>query len=445
MSLPPSVPPDDATAQHMRSQAGDIFKAALSEATVETAFREHVHCERGVLRICQDLYDLSAQERVLVVGIGKASYAMARALQAQIGRRLEGIAAGPAPAPDSLPGFRVFCGGHPLPTAESIRAAEAILGALSALNGTSLVIFLVSGGGSAMVEKPAFDSISLADLVDTYNALVLSGATIVEINSIRKHLSAVKGGRMALAAAPARQVSVFVSDVPDNAPDSLASGPTMPDSSTVNDCYGLVQRLSLLPQLPAPVRDIFSRRMLPETPKADDPAFARSRWWTVLSNSLAQRHAAQAASRAGFAVQLDSSCDDWDYAAAADYLLERLRRLRQGASRVCLISGGEVTVRVTDGGRGGRNQQFALYCAQKIAGENMAVLSAGTDGIDGNTDAAGAVADGTTWARAVALGLDPAAALAGFDAYPLFRACNDLVITGATGNNVRDVRVLLAY
>jgi hydroxypyruvate reductase len=187
-------------------------------------------------------------------------------------------------------------------------------------------------------------------------------------------------------------------------------------------------------------------RGLEETPKADDPVFERARWWPVLSNVSAQKAAVEQAAIKGFAIQIDNSCDDWDYRKAADYLLERLRELRKGVSRVCLISGGEVTVTV-DGnpGAGGRNQQFALYCAERIQGESISVLSAGTDGIDGNSPAAGAVADGTTVARANAKGLSTEAALAGFDAFPLFDALGDTIMTGDTGTNVRDVRVLLAW
>jgi len=201
----------------------------------------------------------------------------------------------------------------------------------------------------------------------------------------------------------------------------------------------------LLDQFPPSVRELFQRHALEETPKSDDPAFVRARWWPVLSNQTAVDEAAVAATRQGFAVEVDNSCDDWDYQRAADYLLERLRKLRQSVTRVCLISGGEVTVKVTSGGTGGRNQHFALYCAQKIAGENIAVLSAGTDGIDGNSPAAGAVADGSTAQRALAAGLDPTTALESFNAYPLFHSLEDTIITGPTGNNVRDLRILLAY
>lgn len=429
----------------MRDTAREIFQHALEEASINKAFARHLHCERGILRVCEDLYDLNSYARVFVVSIGKAGHTLVQALEGQVGSRLEGIVASSVDPISQVHGFRYFRGGHPTPNADSVRAAEAILKSLNAQNASSLVIFMLSGGGSAIAEKPIDDEISLDDLVATYRALVLSGAPIAEINAIRKHLSAVKGGRLARAAYPAQQVSLLVSDVPDTALDALASGPTMPDSTSVADCYTILEKHRLLDQFPPSVRELFQRHALEETPKSDDPAFVRARWWPVLSNQTAVEEAGAAATRLGFAVEVDNSCDDWDYLRAADYLLERVRKLRQSVSRVCLISGGEVTVKVTNGGTGGRNQHFALYCAQKIAGENITVLSAGTDGIDGNSPAAGAVADGTTAQRALAAGRDPTTAMENFNAYPLFDALSDTIITGPTGNNVRDLRILLAY
>src|SRR5437868_7830979 len=429
----------------MRDTARQIFQYALQEASIASAFAHHVQCERGILRIREDLYDLNAYSRVFVVSIGKAGHTLVEALAGQVGDRLEGIVATSVDPGSQVHGFRYFRGGHPTPNADSLRAAEAILKSLSAQTATSLVIFMLSGGGSAIAEKPIDDEISLEDLVATYRALVLSGAPIAEINAIRKHLSAVKGGRLAQAAYPAQQVSLLISDVPDHTLDALASGPTMPDSTSVADCYSILERHRLLEQFPPSVRELFQRHALEETPKSDDPAFVRARWWPVLSNQSAVEAAAVAATRAGFAVEIDNSCDDWDYQRAADYLLDRLRKLRQNVSRVCLISGGEITVKVVNGGAGGRNQHFALYCAQKIAGENITVLSAGTDGIDGNSPAAGAVADGSTLERARPAALDHATALTTFNSYPLFDALGDAIMTGPTGNNVRDLRILLAY
>jgi hydroxypyruvate reductase len=438
------APERDQQFASMRETAREIFAAALKNASIESAFARHVHCERRILRIGDDLHDLDAYHRVFVVSIGKAAHTMAAALEAQLGSSLEGIVASSVEPASQVRGFRYFRGGHPTPTAESISAANAILKSLSSLDSTSLAIFMISGGGSSIVEKPVDDDISLSDLAATYHTLVHSGAPIAEINAIRKHLSAVKGGRLAQAAYPAQQVSILVSDVPDDTPDALASGPTMPDSTSIHDCERIAAKYNLIDQFPNSVADLFRQHALDETPKSDDPAFVRARWWTVLSNKVAVDEAAIVATRAGFAVEVDNSCDDWPYDKAADCLLHRLRQLRRTVSRACLISGGEVTVTVRNGGIGGRNQQFALTCAQQIAGQDITILSAGTDGIDGNSPAAGAVADGSTVNRA---GSAEAVqdALSAFNAYPLFDSLGDAIITGPTGNNLRDLRILLAY
>ncbi len=449
----PTIPPArDQQFRRMSDVACEIFASALKNASIESAFARNVHCERRVLRIGDDLHDLDSYQRVFVVSIGKAAHTMAAALEAQLGTGLKGIVASSVEPASQVRGFRYFRGGHPTPTAESIHAADAILKSLTSLDAASLAIFMISGGGSSIVEKPVVakkdtlkdDDISLPDLAVTYRTLVNSGAPIAEINAIRKHLSSVKGGRLAQAAYPAQQVSILVSDVPDATPDALASGPTMPDSTSIHDCERIAAKYNLIDQFPKSVADLFRQHALDETPKSDDPSFVRARWWTVLSNKVAIDEAAVAATRAGFAVEVDNSCDDWPYDKAAAYLLNRLRELHRTVSRVCLISGGEVTVAVRNGGIGGRNQQFALACAEPIAGHDTTVLSAGTDGIDGNSPAAGAVVDGSTIARA---GSAEAVrhALSGFNAYPLFDALGDTVITGPTGNNLRDLRILLAY
>jgi hydroxypyruvate reductase len=430
----------------MRDTAREIFTAALKNASIENAFARNIHCERRLLRIGDDLHDLDSYHRVFVVSIGKAAHTMATALEAQLGGSSfeAGIVASSVEPSNLVRGFRYFRGGHPTPTAESIQAASAILNALRSLNSSSLTIFMISGGGSSIVEKPVDDEISLPDLAGTYRALVHSGAPIAEINVIRKHLSAVKGGRLARAAYPAQQVSILVSDVPDNTPDALASGPTMPDPSSIHDCERIVAKYNLVKQFPGSVADLFRQCALEETPKSDDPAFVRARWWTVLSNKVAIEEAVRAAARAGFAVEVDNSCDDQPYDKAAEYLLDRLRTMRSKQPRLCLISGGEVTVTVRNGGMGGRNQQFALACAEPIAGQNITVLSAGTDGIDGNSPAAGAIVDGSTLNRV--RGPEPIRqSLSAFDAYAFFDTLGDSVMTGPTGNNLRDLRVFLAY
>ena len=428
----------------MRDAARSIFANALKEASIAKGFARHVNCERGILRVRDDLYDLNSYSRVLVMALGKAGHTMVEALTAEAGA-LEGIVASSVAPSSQIHGFRYFRGGHPTPNAESIQAASAMLRALEAQPASALVIFLLSGGGSSILEKPIDDEISLEELIATYRSLVHSGAPIAEINAVRKHLSAVKGGRLAQAAFPAQQVSLLVSDVPDATPDALASGPTMPDTTSVEDCYRIAEKYELLKQFPSSTRELFERHALEETPKSDDPGFHKSRWWTILSNQSAIEAASVAAERTGFIVHVDNSCDDWNYVKAGEYLLNKLRELRKQFSPVCLISGGEVTVKVTEAGVGGRNQQFALECAEHIVGEKITVLSAGTDGVDGNSPAAGAIADGGTLERARSRGLNATASLTRFDAYPFFSALGDAIETGPTGNNLRDLRILLAY
>jgi glycerate 2-kinase len=237
----------------------------------------------------------------------------------------------------------------------------------------------------------------------------------------------------------------MVSDVPEDALDALASGPTMPDSSTCSDCYRIAEQHGLIDQFPESVRRIFVEHLLEETPKQDDPAFISSRWWPILSSASAANAVGALLAKQGFAVEIDNTPDDWPCERAADYLLNRIRELRKGVSRAALVSSGEITLKVPAGaGIGGRNQHFVLYCAKQISGDSICVLSAGTDGIDGDSPAAGAVADGTTLERALSAGMNPETELRTFDAFSVFYSIGDAIVTGPTGNNVRDVRLLLA-
>jgi glycerate 2-kinase len=430
----------------MRRRALAMFEHALAECSIPRALARNLRFDHGQLHAGVQDYELDTFSQLAVISIGKAGHTMAAALSNIVPVGLSGIVACPSRPTSPLAKFQYFYGGHPLPNADSLRAGDAIVELLALLPEGALVIFLISGGASAVAEKPIRSDLTLSEIVDTYRALVHSGAPITEINAIRKHFSAIKGGRMAQVAAPAVQLSVLVSDVPDHAVDALASGPTMPDSSTVSDCRTIAERYGMFPHFPSRVRAMFDDGQLQETPKEGDAAFCNSRYVTVLSNQTAVDAATESARSDGFAVEVDNRCDDWDYAQAAEYLLTRLRALRQIASRVCLISGGEVTVKVGEkSGVGGRNQHFALYCAQEIAGEPITVLSAGTDGIDGNSPAAGAVVDGSTTARAAHRGIDSVAALSQFDSFPALQSIGDAIISGPTGNNVRDLRILLAY
>jgi len=346
------------------------------------------------------------------------------------------------------------------------------------LHVTARHIYLISGGGSTLCDLPLDPGISLDDTIAFHQALIASGATIGEMNTLRKHFSAVKGGRLATAAPDAVKLTLQVVDVPWHQADAVASGPTLADPSTVEDCRELLDRYHLLEKFPASVRGFFSRPDLPETPgdkvamkqRAEPIATAvdagregtsfasfsqqpggLSNWLaTLLSNQDLVRAAREKAAALGYEVVVDNACDDWPYDKAAGYLVDRFEELRRQHSdrKICLLSGGEVTVHLDrQPGSGGRNQQFALACAllfnERLPGQPVVCLSAGSDGADGNSPAAGALADPSTVTRAQALGFDAQAALDGFDACPLFTALGHSLRIGPTGNNLRDLRVLL--
>ena len=308
------------------------------------------------------------------------------------------------------------------------------------------MLFLVSGGSSAMVEMPLDLAISVADNAEFNRLLVGSGLPITAMNVLRKHLSAVKGGRLALAAAPAAQATLLVSDVPAGALDTVGSGPTMPDASSREECLALYRKLRATTSLPRSIEALFNSGTLPETPQRDPTAFARASWTCILSSDDLASSAARIAEALRLHVTIDNGCDDWPAEDAARYLLSRSAELRQRHGRTCLISAGEVAVNLPPtSGRGGRNQHFCLLSALQLAGsgDGTAVLSAGSDGIDGRSPAAGAVVDGTTCGRAEQMGFDPEATLAAFDSFTLLDELGDTLRTGPTGNNLRDLRILL--
>jgi glycerate 2-kinase len=380
--------------------------------------------------------------------------------------------------PRDLPAeIQFFAGGHPVPNEASFAGAAAALAMLRAVGDgvaeETLCIFLISGGASAMMELPLDPSISLEDAVAFHQALVHSGASIVEINCVRKHFSAVKGGRLALAAGGAQKISLLVSDVPPAHLDALASGPTIADPTTVADCREILARYGLMERFPEAVRRFFASTELPESPK---PGELISRSWKLLDSDKLAELARGHAERLGFHAVIDNTCDDWSYDAAADYLLGRMRQLRSERRRVCLISAGEVTVQVPGsfagdqdlasgmvrGGRhlGGRNQHFALYVATQLSPADgpIAVLSAGSDGIDGNSKAAGAIVDehildgeypvmdtqdpgsGYTISRRASAGR----ALEEFDSFTWLDGGGATIVVGPTGHNLRDLRILLS-
>lgn len=401
----------------------EMFRETLRRLDVGERMNARIHCERGILTIGEDLYDLASYEKLQVVAIGKAASTMAAAFDTLVGQgRATGIIVPPHMPADPLPNFRYIPGEHPYPNDGSFEAARAVLSMLEAAGEESLIVYLISGGGSALFESPLHDA-------SFYETLVTCGANIYEMNVMRKHVSEVKGGRLAVAAWPARQVTVYVSDVPNGKDSTIASGPTMPDESTITDCREIAARYGIA--LPEP---------LTETPKPGDPYFERSRYLALMSNQDAIDTLMELARAQGWHAESDVTCDDWPMERAASYLLDRLRALPHTPS--CIVSGGELSCPVSGQGIGGRNQAFVLQCATQIAGERIAVLSGGTDGADGNSPAAGAVADGATLSRSQ---LNAHASLQNSDSHTYFAALDDAIMTGPTGNNVRDLRILVKY
>ena len=394
---------------------------------------------------------LKALRRIYLVGGGKAGRAMGEAALAAIGERVVAGAVSVPRGTGSMAGPVRFVGsGHPLPDDGSAEAAREILSLLAGAGEDDLVIALVSGGASAMVSAPV-EGVSAGEKAEIFRLLLSAGADIGSFNTVRKHLSAVKGGLLARAAHPATVWALLLSDVAGDDPSVIASGPFSPDPTTYADAIGVLERYGLLSASPASVRRHLAAGVsgrIPETPKPGDPAFERVTCAIIGSNRTAMEAAAGAASRDGARTVLLPGFLRGDARDCARAFCARLREAAEALApghAVTVIAGGETTVDVRGGGKGGRNQEFALSCAVGLSGENgTAVLAGGTDGIDGPTDAAGAFADGETVARAAALGLSPGAHLANHDAYPFFRALGDLVITGPTGTNVADLVIGMA-
>jgi len=435
--------------QTSRQDVLSIFEYAFKASRVEQAIEEQIRFSASTMEVEGISYTLDRFDRRVVIAIGKAAEPMLTSFLARSGevsRLFEGIIV--APDPVSIPSdrFLAFQAGHPSPNAASVESAKAIRRMLTELTKRDLVVFLISGGGSSLVEQFLDEDAPLAVIAATHKALVECGAPITSINAVRKHLSSVKGGRLAAAAAPAEQLTIAVSDVPAGRLDALSSGPTIPDESTLADVYEAIERFDLMHRLPESVRKQIEENSLKETPKRGEAIFARSRWSVLLDSSSLEAAAGRRAAELGWHVVVDNTCDDWCADKAAEYLVDRLRELRRGQERVCLLSSGEVTVTVPHGvsGSGGRNQQLILEASKLIGGSDFTVLSVGSDGVDGNSPAAGGLVDGTTVERAGHGGQTVDEALATFNSYPLLLRLGDSIVTGPTGNNLRDLRVLLA-
>ena len=424
----------------MKERLRQLFAAVLRDLDVGRAMRDAV---------AATFVGAQAKRPKLVLALGKAARPMTEALLATLSDcPLRGLVVTPAPDIAPLGPFERIAGGHPLPDDGSLRAGARALELAHAVHADEDVLFLISGGGSSLCEAPLDPRVGIDAVRTLYQALVGSGAPIVAINTVRRHLSALKGGRLAHAAAAAhRRVTFCIADVPFDAPTgTIASGPTEAETTTTTDCVAVLDRHALWHAVPDALRGRLRAQNLPAVVTMAD--LCNSEFCVVQDPRWPLRSARRHARTADWLVVVDDTTDDWPYERAADRLLRRLDRLRRRhpGRPVALVAGGELSVPLPENpGQGGRNQQFALACARRIRGRPITVLSCGTDGIDGNSPAAGAIVDGATMARARAAGLDVHDALRRCDAFPLLHALGDAVVTGPTGTNLRDLRVLLAH
>jgi hydroxypyruvate reductase len=428
--------------RRLRRDALTILRAALAAVDPELLVRDALR--QDPLPVPQ------AGGRTLLLAVGKAAVPMARAAAAVLGDALaEGVVLTPAGSADEVPDrLRLYQGGHPLPDQRGMEGARDIVQLARRAGPLDQILVLLSGGGSALLTLPHSD-LTLADLRRVTELMLLDGATIRDLNTVRKHLEMLKGGRLAALAAPASVRALVLSDVVGDPLDIIASGPVSPDLSTFEDAIQVLEKRGLWNEAPAQVRQhLLERRMgrMSETPKEGDPVFANVRVSVVGNATLAARRAAEEAKRLGYHSRVLSTEVTGEARTVGADLAENLRAQLQLPTRpICHVSAGETTVSVRGSGLGGRNQELVLAAALGLDRARAAlVLSAGTDGLDGPTDAAGALATGSTMGRARALGLNGEAYLERNDSYRFFEALNDLIKTGPTGTNVMDLMIVMA-
>jgi len=432
-----------------------IVQAALQAVDPQRAVRSAIRVDDAQLHVAGRAYDWASLGRVRLVGVGKAAYAMARGAVAVLGSRLaDGLLIAKHLEEDNggLPGtIRVLQGDHPVPGPRSAAAGRELAAFLRQGRAGDLLLCLISGGGSALMTLPV--GVELEDLQELTRLLLASGANINEINTLRKHLDGVKGGGLARLAAPAQVATLALSDVIGNPLEVIASGPTAADPSTYQDALAVLAKYHLTERVSERIRAVLeqgARGQLPETLKPSDPLLDRVQNAIVGSNLQAAGAALEQARAEGFHALLLTTCLQGEARQAGAFLASIARQIADTgqplARPACIIAGGETTVTLRGQGRGGRNQELALGAALLLDGlAQVALVTLGTDGEDGPTDAAGALATGETLSRARALGLDPLAYLNNNDSYAFFKALGDLVITGPTGTNVNDLAFLFAF
>ena len=435
----------------LRGVAESTFRDALLSADPEEAVHRHFELRSNVLRVGDIDYFLSRFQRIFVLGAGKACLRMARGVERILGGRISGglIITG-RDRKNALRNILVREAGHPYPDPDGVRATEELIELVGPLSDQDLVIFCLSGGSSAMLVAPSED-LSINDLQRCTKLFLSSGMTIDEINVVRKHLSRVKGGWLAKHIFPATTITLAVSDVIGDKIEIIGSGPTAPDPSTFEDAIEILHRKKVWDKMPEAARQILLEgrdKKRPETPKAGNKIFKRVHHQIVSSNQLALQAAEARARRLGMSAMVLSSSVSGESREIARFYAALAREIRNHhrpvAPPACLIAGGETTVTVTGGGKGGRCQELALAVAPHLADiPGVVFMAAGTDGADGTTDAAGAIVDSSTLEKSVKRDLDIFRHLEKNDSYNFFKAMNDLVITGPTGTNVMDVHLLL--
>ncbi|MDI6886522.1 MAG: glycerate kinase [archaeon] len=433
----------------LRKDAIEIFNASLKAVDPIIAVKKHVSLEGDVLRVGDRGYNLSTYAHIYVVGCGKAAASMSYALEDILQNRIDGgIINVKYGHTKDLKYIKINEAGHPIPDEAGVKGTKELVALLHGLGETDLVIFVISGGGSALLPLPK-EGISLEEKQRATEMLLESGASIDEVNALRKHISRVKGGQLARVAYPATSISLLLSDVGGDRMDVIASGPTVPDESTFRDCMSIVERYHL--KLPESVMNLLKRGLngvVEETPKGGDPIFDKTFPLIIGSNIIALKAAEQKAKELGYNTMILSSSIEGETKEVAKVHAALAKEIHATGNPIpkpaCIISGGETTVTIKGNGLGGRNQEFVLASALDIAeiGDTV-ILSCGTDGTDGPTDAAGALADGFTIQRAEKIGIHPQEYLQNNDSYHFFEKLDDLIKTGPTNTNVMDVRLLL--
>lgn len=435
----------------LREEALNIFKAGLQAVDPHAAILKHCSRQGDLFLISNKKYNLTDFENIYVIGAGKAGAAMATAIEdLLLSEFTEGAINVKYGHVAPLKKIKIHEAGHPVPDEAGVSGTQEIVRILNRAKEDDLVICLISGGGSALLPLPVA-GISLKEKQDLTGKLLACGADITEINTVRKHISQIKGGQLARLAAPAQLITLILSDVVGDPLDSIASGPTVPDSSTFSDALKIFKKYQLQPDISDTIKNHIQNGLtgkIDETPKHGDSIFSRTQNVIIANNFQALSAAKQKAEALGYQTMILSSAIEGETREVAKVHTAIAKEIVASGNPIkapaCVISGGETTVTLRGDGKGGRNQEFILAAALTLASlDSVVILSAGTDGTDGPTDAAGAICDGQTITRAEKLNLDAEKYLNENNAYPFFNELTDLIKTGPTNTNVMDLRIIV--